>query len=65
MELFEALPSSVYLSYSAITKWKKFDFLRLAGGCFSKCARPMPGALNITSVRSLLALLCEKECILT
>ena len=56
------LVSSVYLSYSAITKWKKLDFLRLAGGCFSKCARPMPGALNITSVRfwARLDLLCER-----
>lgn len=29
-------------SYNAITKWKKFDFRKLLGGCFSKCARPMP-----------------------
>lgn len=30
------------LSYKAITKWKKLDFLKLLGGCFSKWARPMP-----------------------
>ena len=31
-------------SYMASTKWKKLDFLRLEGGCFSKCAlaRPTP-----------------------
>lgn len=29
-------------SYKAMTKWKKLDFLRLLGGCFSKCARPTP-----------------------
>lgn len=30
------------LSYSAMTKWKKLDFRKLLGGCFSKCARPTP-----------------------
>lgn len=29
-------------SYRAMTKWKKLDFLRLLGGCFSKCALPTP-----------------------
>lgn len=29
-------------SYKAMTKWKKFDFRRLLGGCFSKCALPIP-----------------------
>ena len=29
-----------------MTKWKKFDFLRFAGGCFSKWARPIPGVLQ-------------------
>lgn len=29
-------------SYKAMTKWKKLDFLRLLGGCFSKCALPTP-----------------------
>ena len=33
------------LSYNAMTKWKKFDFLKLGGGCFSKCALPRPGAI--------------------
>lgn len=27
-----------------MTKWKKFDFLKFDGGCFSKCALPIPGA---------------------
>ena len=37
---------STDLSYRAMTKWKKFDFLKFAGGCFSKWALPMPGALK-------------------
>ena len=32
-------------SYMASTKWKKLDFLRLEGGCFSKCARARPTPL--------------------
>lgn len=34
-----------WLSYKASTKWKKFDFRRLAGGCFSKCTRARPTPL--------------------
>ena len=34
------------LSYRAKTKWKKLDFLRLEGGCFSKCARASPTPLR-------------------
>lgn len=33
-------------SYMASTKWKKLDFLRLEGGCFSKCARARPTPLR-------------------
>ena len=28
-------------SYSCTMKWKKFDFLRLEGGCLVNSARPM------------------------
>ena len=42
--------STAYLSYRATTKWKKFDFLRLAGGCFSKWARPIPGLQKIIMI---------------
>lgn len=38
-------------SYNAITKWKKFDFRRLLGGCFSKWARPMPRLMRHKYVR--------------
>lgn len=33
-------------SYRASTKWKKLDFLRLDGGCFSKWARANPTPLK-------------------
>ncbi len=39
-------------SYKAMTKWKKLDFRKFGGGCFSKWALPIPGAtlLNINIV---------------
>lgn len=37
-------------SYRAMTKWKKFDFLRLLGGCFSKWALPTVDLENIETL---------------
>ena len=45
-------------SYRAITKWKKLLFLKLLGGCFSKCALPTP-TLKFTSDASFITL--ERE----
>ena len=43
-----------------MTKWKKFDFLRFDGGCFSKCALPIPGA-TLKNEPSKFDLLKEKR----
>jgi hypothetical protein len=47
----------------AVTKWKKLDFLKFDGGCFSKCALPIPGA-TLKNEPSKFDLLRRKEALL-
>lgn len=43
-----------FRSYKAITKWKKLLFLKLFGGCFSKCALDRPIILTFFLFKWLL-----------